>query len=125
MAGTSTTGERIQVTGSQPAQTAVAEPRLLLLLDQLVEVQPEFRHRLPGLFHDAEAEKVVRQMRAGQKLRGQVGHHPRVLLTVSFHGPDALFEHAVANGQGQSGVSVVARRDGGHTAQAAEQVVEE
>ena len=64
-------------------------------------------------------------MRAGQKLRGQVGHHARVLLTVSFQRPDALLEHAVADGQRQGGVGVVARGDRGHTAQAAEEIVEE
>ena len=39
-------GQRIQVTRGEPAQAAVAEPGLLLLLDQVVEVQAQFLHRL-------------------------------------------------------------------------------
>ena len=80
MAGTSSDGERIQVTGSQPAQAAVAQAGFLLLLDQVVEIHAQFRHRLPGLFGDAEVEQVVGQVRAGQELGGEVGHHARVLL---------------------------------------------
>ena len=125
MAGTSSDGQRIQVTGRQPAQTAVAQAGFLLLLEQVVEVQAQFRHRLPGLFRDAEVEEIVGQMRAGQELGGEVGHHARVLPGVGFQRPHALLEHAVADGQRQGGVGVVARRGHRHAAEAAEQVVEE
>ena len=107
MAGTSTRGERIQVTGGQPAEAAVAEAGFLLLLDQVVEVQAEFRHGLAGGLGEAEVEQVVGQMRAGQKLGGEVGHHARVLLGVGFHGADAL---AAAPGRGRSGPGRCRRR---------------
>ena len=64
-------------------------------------------------------------MRPEQELRREVGHHARVLLGVGLHRPHALLEHAVADGQRQRGVGVVARRGHRHAAEPAEQVVEE
>ena len=64
-------------------------------------------------------------MRPGEELRREVSHYPGVLPGVGFHGAHALLEHAVADGQSQRGVGVVAGRGHRHTAKCAEQVVEE
>ncbi len=46
-------GHGIEKAGGQPPQPAVAQPRFLLLLQQLVEVQPQLRDRLLHLAVDA------------------------------------------------------------------------
>ena len=78
-------GHRIQVTRREPAQAAVAEAGLLLLLDKVVEVHAEFLHRLARILGEAQAEELAGQVRPGQELRREVGHHARVLLGVGFH----------------------------------------
>lgn len=118
-------GERVQVARREPAQTAVAEPRIFLLFHQVVEVDAEFLHRLAGILREAQVEELIGQMRPGQELRGKVGHHARVLLGVGLHGPYPLLEYAVPNGQSQRGVGVVTCCGHGHAPKAAEQVIEE
>ena len=107
MAGTpSVASESMKQAASRP-EAAVAEPRLLLLLEQRVEVLPERESAPRGGVPDAEVDQVVAQVRAGQELRREIGHDlgPRIQ-----HGIDRLqvaIEQAVANGQGERHVPVV------------------
>ena len=57
-------GHRIQKACGQPSEPPVAEPRLLFLLQQLVEVQAELADGGLDLIVDAEVDQVVAQLRA-------------------------------------------------------------
>ena len=65
--------ERIQEAGGEAPEAAVAEARLVLAGEQLIEVQPEFADRLAHLHMDPQVEEVVAEVRTQQKLGGQMG----------------------------------------------------
>ncbi len=94
------------------------------MLDQVLEVQPQLPHRLAGLLGEAQAEELAGQVRPRQELRREVSHNASVVLGVRFPSPHALLKHAVADGQGQRGIGVVARRSHRHAAESAEEVVQ-
>jgi hypothetical protein len=99
--------ERIHVARGEPAETAVAEPGLFLLFQQLAEVLPEPRERPGGLVPDAEVDQVVAEVGPGQELRGEVGHHLGSRLHQAFDHRQVTVEQAVAHGQGERHVPVV------------------
>jgi hypothetical protein len=72
-------GQRIHEAGGQPAQPAIAQPRLFFLLDQNIQVDAQLPHRLLGFVVDAQVDQVVGQMRPGQKLRREVADHAHIL----------------------------------------------
>ena len=49
-------GHRIEKTCSQPSQAAVTQTRLLFLVEQLVEIEPQLGHRLTRLRQDAQID---------------------------------------------------------------------
>src|SRR5580704_1540135 len=61
--------QRIHEAGCQAAESAVAQPRLLLLLDQRIEAEVQRTHRLLGFFVDPEIDQVVGEMRSGEEFR--------------------------------------------------------
>ena len=117
--------ERVHVARGQATQAAVAEAGFLFLLDQFVEAQAKVRDRLTRRLDDAEVQQIVRQMGPGQILRREIRDDPRVTLVVRLEGADAASKHAVADGQCECGVRIVARRGLRQAGEAAEQVVEE
>ena len=52
-------GERVQIAGRQPAQTAVAQPGLLLAGQNFAEVLAEFLKRRARRVFDTEIEQVA------------------------------------------------------------------
>ena len=117
-------GERIHEAGGEPAESAVAEAGLLLLLDEDVEVEAEGAHRLLGFVVDAEVDEVVGEMRPGEELCREVADDADILRLVVLDGGDPALDEAVADGVREGHVEVV---DGGALAVAAlhtEQVVQ-
>ena len=63
-------GHRFEEAGRQPPQAAVAQARLLLHIEDLLDVvDPEAAQRLGRLLLDAQHQQVVAQLRADQELR--------------------------------------------------------
>src|SRR5262245_4655304 len=62
-------GERRHVAGRKAPEAAVAEPGLLFLIEQVVEVEPELAHRLPDRLGDAEVQEIGAKVRTEQELR--------------------------------------------------------
>ena len=58
MAGICRRGERVHVAGREPSETTVAEARLLFLLQDVLEVEPELFARLPGLLQDPQVDQL-------------------------------------------------------------------
>ena len=116
---------RVDVARGQPSEPAVAEARFLLLRGQLVQVQLQFREGLPHLADNAEVEEVVHEVRAGQELGGQVRHHPGVRAGQRPDSLHAAVEDAVAHGERQRDVQVVAGGELRPAAQRAHEVVDE
>jgi hypothetical protein len=85
-------GERVQVAGGQPSQSAVAQARLLFLLEQRSEVQAELRHGLPCRLLDPEVREAVAEVRPREELGRQVRHHLHVPFDVGLHGPHPSVE---------------------------------
>jgi hypothetical protein len=54
--------QRIEVAGGQPAESAVAEPRLFLEPHELLQIQTEFCHRLACVLGDPEVEQIAAEM---------------------------------------------------------------
>ena len=117
-------GHRIEKTGREPPQAAIAEPRLLLLLQQVVEVQPQLRDRLLRLCVNAEIDEVVAKMRADQKFSRQIGDRARALLGIRRGGADPALQQAVAHDVGQREVVVALGRQGRKLALHVEEIVE-
>ena len=117
--------ERIHVTRGEPAESAIAEAGLFFLRDDLVEIVAEPVHSFARGFGDAEVEQIVREMRPGQELRGEIRHASRVGSAVVFHARDRALEKPVAHGERERDIEVVFRRDGFEPAHAADEVVAE
>ena len=68
---------RIDEAGRQAPQAAVAQARLLLQLQQLVEIQAQFGDRGAHLVVHVEIDQVVAQVRTHQEFGRHVGHGAR------------------------------------------------
>ena len=101
----------VHVTGRQAAQAAVAQSRLLLLLQEFGQLLSQARQRLLHRLPDPEIDEAVTQVWSGQELGGQVCDG---LGRISFgnrrQGRYITLHHAVAHGVGEGHVPVVARR---------------
>ena len=64
--------QRIDEAGREAAEAAVAQARLVLLGQQLLEIQPELGHRGARGVVDAEIDEVVAEVRAHQELGRQI-----------------------------------------------------
>ena len=117
--------QRVDEAGREAAETAVAEARFLFLVEQVVEVQPQFLHRLAGRVGQAEIDQVVAQMRAHQEFGREIGDGSRAALLVLVGGRDPALQQPVADGVGQCQVVVGLGRQRRELALRVEQVVQE
>ena len=108
-------GQGIEETGRQPPEAAVAEPRLLLVVEEGFQVETELGDRLLHLPGDAEVEQGVPQVGAGEEFGGEVGDDLG-LAPAGRDGPDPVFEQPVPHRVGQGRVPVVGRGMGGRPA---------
>ena len=74
--------QRIDEARGEPAEAAVAESRLVLLRQQLIEVEAELGDRLAHLVVDAEVQQVVAEVRSHQELGREIRDRARALLVV-------------------------------------------
>ncbi len=102
-------GQGIHVTGGQAAQTAVAEARLFLLFQQVVQAQ--FLQGVSHLAGDPKVDQAVAQMGPGQVLRREVADEFGVLLQVGLGRIDPTVHQVVANGVCERGIHVMRRGD--------------
>jgi hypothetical protein len=70
-------GERIHITRRQPAKAAVAQPRLLLGVEDRVQIQPQRRDGLADAVPQFQIEDVVGEVRSHEELGGEVGDRLR------------------------------------------------
>ena len=117
-------GQRIEVAGSEAAEAAVSQPRLLFLVDQRLKVEAELPHRLPDGLVEAKIDQVVFQMGAEEKFRREVADGPARLCIVGVRRFRPLRENPVAHRVGNREVVVVPSRNRGKAALNADQVVE-
>jgi hypothetical protein len=107
--------------GGEAAEAAVAEPGLLLLGEDLVEVVPQLGHRLPGLVLQAEVQQVVGEVRPQQELRRQVADGAAGLLPVGLARGHPAAHDLAAHGQGQGQVALVGCRPLGEASHGGEE----
>src|SRR5271166_2309436 len=91
-------GQRIHVAGSQPAQTAVAEPRFRFFPRQGVEVETQFRECLLHRLADAEIQQVVPQLRTDEEFCGKISDDLDVLLPHRGKCRDPVVHQSVPDG---------------------------
>ncbi|KAF5032755.1 hypothetical protein DSECCO2_613870 [anaerobic digester metagenome] len=92
----------VHVAGREPPQAAVAQARVPLLLQQLVQVQAEIAHGLPAFVLDAQRLDVVHQEPAGQKFQGHVVDPLGDGVVVGALGFQPLADQAVAHAVAQA-----------------------
>jgi hypothetical protein len=93
--------QRIKVTGGETAETAVTESGLLFLIEKHVQIEPKFRHRLPGVVENAEIDQVVAQLWTDQELGRQVADRTAALVAVGARGLHPALQQAIAYRQGE------------------------
>ena len=103
--------QRIQIAGSQPAETAVAQSGLLFAGEDGVEILAEFRHRRARCLLDVEVEQVIPQMGAQQEFRRQIAGNLAIEIEIGLGGVHPAVLHAVAYCQCQGAVVVVRTGD--------------
>ena len=67
---------------------------------------------LAGLLGDAEIEQVVREMRTGQELRGEIRDAARIRAAVVFHALDRARKSRSRTVSASANVEIVLRRRG-------------
>ncbi|EXI73432.1 MAG: hypothetical protein AW07_02644 [Candidatus Accumulibacter sp. SK-11] len=102
--------QRIEITRRQAAEAAVAQPRLLLLLEQQFQIQPELLHCLPRVVVDSEIDQVVAQLRANQEFGRHVADGPAAAVTVGPRRLHPALQQAVAHRLCERDETVVAGR---------------
>jgi hypothetical protein len=117
--------KRFHVARRKPAQAPVAEARLFLLFEELVEIEAQIFHRPSHRFRDAEIQEVRAEMRAEQEFEGQIAHRARSLVPESLGAPDPAREQPVAHRISQRLVIIVAGSDRREACLYAEEVVAE
>jgi hypothetical protein len=102
--------ERVHETRRQATETPVAQPRLLLVLEQIVQIHTQPLHRLASLVRHAERQHVVAQLRTHQELSRHVTDGSARAGHVSAGGPYPSTQQQIANRVGERQVQVVVRR---------------
>ena len=90
--------ERVQEAGGEPAEAAVAETGVGLLVDDGVEVEAELLHRLAGGVEEPGGDQVVAQQPAEQVLHRQVVDHLRPGRVIGAAGEDLAVDDGLAHG---------------------------
>ncbi len=113
----------VKVTGRQPPQAAVPQPRLFLLVQQAHETPVELGHRLFHLFINPQVDEVVPQVGARQVFRRKVAHHLHFLADEARHGVHQVMQQALPDGVGQGHVEVMGGGDAGGLPQQVEEIL--
>ncbi len=102
-------GATIEEAGRQPAEAAVAETGVVLVVDQLFQFQAQpAQHRL-GSLAQAEIEQRVVERATHQEFQRQVVGVFGALLLVGIAGVLPAFHQAVAQGEHQRLIGIVGR----------------
>ena len=80
------------------------------VFDQIVEADPEDLERLPRLVGNPEVEQTVGELRAEQELRGKVTDRFGVREQLLARRLDPTIDHAVADGDRDCHIPIIARR---------------
>ncbi len=99
-------GDRIHETGGEPAETAVAEPRLLFLVPDLAHVEAEILDGLLRILHDPEVDQAVAERTADQELEREIVDPFLFLGVEGLLGRNPLLDHDIAHRIGQCLVDV-------------------
>src|SRR5690606_23056194 len=92
--------------GGEPAEAAVAEPRLGLLIEQLVEIDAELAEHLAVAALDPERLEVSEEGATEEKLGREVVDALGLVLGVGPLGRGPALHQAVADAQGERHVAV-------------------
>jgi len=95
------------------------------LFDKNLEVEAQLAHGLLGLVVDAEVDKIVGAVGAGEKLGREVADDAHILGPVVQHGLDPSVHKAIADGMRKGHVEIVDRSPVARPALHKEEVVEE
>ena len=117
--------QRVEKARGEAAETAVAEPGLLLLLQQLVEIETEPRDRALHEIVNAEVDQVVAEVRSHQELGREIGDGARALLGVGSRGAHPPVQQVIAHHVGKRHVVVALRGKRRKLALHVEEMIEE
>ena len=90
---------RIEKTGGEPPEAAVAEGRVRFDIDQHVHIDAEIRERFLHLIVDAERQQRVRKRAADQEFHRQVVDAFDVLFVLQARGLHPARDQPVAHGE--------------------------
>ena len=98
---------RVHVAGGETSEAAVAEARVMLAFNYVVQIQVMFLQDLPGVFQQPAVEQVVVQRCSHEELHGEVVGLLAALLRYLF--PEFLVESvdALAHGGRQDPVGLL------------------
>jgi hypothetical protein len=96
--------ERVEETGGEAAEAAVAEPGVPLRFAQIFERVAELAERLATGVDEAEVRHGVAERATHEELEREVVDALGVLLVVAVVRLDPIFDEAVAHGEGQADV---------------------
>ncbi len=99
--------QRIHKAGGQPPQPAVAQAGLRLLIDDVLPGQAQFRQRLGVVLGAQQAQGVVKQQPAQQKLNGHVVHALAAGLFISLPGVHPALHDLVSEGGGDGVIDLI------------------
>ena len=119
-------GEGFEEAGGQAPEAAIAQARLLLHLEDLLDVvDAELPQGLSGFLLDAEHEQVVAQLGADQELGREIGHHLGRAGSDGVHAGQVAGHQPVAYGVAQRHVEVMTVGHLQPTAQGVEEVLDQ
>src|SRR5262249_53420081 len=123
--GNAESGERIQIAGRQTSQPSVAQPGLLLLGGDLLQIEIQLLHRLLHLLAEPEVQNVVLQMWSHEELGRKVGNHSNILAQVVFGRVQPAPQETIAHGVGDGRIVIERRRRSRKPACDIEEIIED
>src|SRR5277367_340773 len=100
-------GHGVQIAGRETPEAAVAQPRLALLLDDVVYIEAELGHRLAERRFETQIQQIIGQVRPHQELGREIANYTHIVFCVALEGFDPSGEDTVTHGVGD-GSEVVA-----------------
>ncbi len=73
-------GQRIEITGRQAAQAAVAKSWFFFCIDNLLRIQSQLAHSLMGRRSETQVEQIVAEVRAEQEFSRKIADNANILL---------------------------------------------
>src|SRR5262249_45199962 len=98
-AGHAESGHGFQKAGSQTSQAAIAQARVRLHFQNILQIDAELRQHSAAGLHQAQVAEIVAQPTAHQEFHGEITETLELLVAIALLGLEQSIHQQIANGE--------------------------